>query len=69
MGCEYKDLFFCRNNGWIMGKHGQGTHCTKMGADRLAENTPNDKKIYLSKFSAQALKFGFSMKKGFIGRP
>ena len=40
-----------------------------MGADRLAENTPNAKKIYLSKFSAQALKFGFSMKKGFIGRP
>jgi hypothetical protein len=23
------------------GKHGQGTHCTKMGADSLAENTPN----------------------------
>ena len=25
----------------INGKHGQGTHCTKMGADKLAENTPN----------------------------
>ena len=24
----------------INGKHGQGTHCTKMGADSLAENTP-----------------------------
>ena len=23
------------------GKHGQGTHSTKMGADSLAENTPN----------------------------
>jgi hypothetical protein len=23
------------------GKHGKGTHCTKMGADSLAENTPN----------------------------
>ena len=22
------------------GKHGQGNHCTKMGADSLAENTP-----------------------------
>ena len=22
-------------------KHGQGTHCTKMGADSLAENTQN----------------------------
>ena len=24
-----------------MEKHGQGTHCTKMGADSSAENTPN----------------------------
>ena len=23
------------------GKHGQGTHSTKMGADKLSENTPN----------------------------
>ena len=23
------------------GKHGQGTHSAKMGADKLAENTPN----------------------------
>ena len=23
------------------GRHGQGTHCTKKGADSLAENTPN----------------------------
>ena len=22
-------------------KHGQGTHSTKMGADKLAQNTPN----------------------------
>ena len=35
LGCG---LVFCRNNG----KHGQGTHCTKMGADSLAEYTPND---------------------------
>jgi hypothetical protein len=25
----------------VNGKHGKGTHCTKMGADKLAENTPN----------------------------
>jgi hypothetical protein len=25
--------------------HGQGTHYTKMGADKLAENTPNAPKI------------------------
>ena len=24
-----------------IGKHGQGTHCAKMGADSSAENTPN----------------------------
>jgi hypothetical protein len=40
-----------------------------MGADKLAENTPNDPKIYLPNLSAQAQKFEISMKKGFIGRP
>ena len=37
-----------------------------MGADELAENTP---KFIIPKLSAQAQKFGISMKKGFIGRP
>jgi hypothetical protein len=46
-------------------KHGQGTYSTKMGADKLAENTPNVSK-YLPKLSAQAQKFWISMKKGFI---
>ena len=27
------------------GIHGQGTHCTKMGADSLAENIPNAPKF------------------------
>ena len=45
-------------------KHGQGTHCIQMGADKLPENTPNAP-YYLS---AQAQKFGILMKKGFIGR-
>jgi hypothetical protein len=49
------------------GKHGQGTHSTKMGADKLFKNACP--KIYLSKLSAQAQKFGISMKKGFIGHP
>ena len=40
-----------------------------MGADSPAENTPNATKIYLTKLSAQAQKFGISMKKGFIGSP
>ena len=38
MGVGCKGLVFYRNNG----KHGQGTHSTKMGADGLAENAPND---------------------------
>ena len=45
------------------GKHGQGTHCTKLGADSLVENTPNAQNL-----SAQAQKFWISMKKDFIGR-
>ena len=40
-----------------------------MGADSVAENTPNAPDIYLPKLSAQAKKFGISIKKGFIGRP
>ena len=32
--CGYKDLVFCKNNGWIM------ENCTKMSADSSAENTP-----------------------------
>ena len=46
------------------GKHGQGTHYTKMGADSSAQNTQMPQNL-----SAQAQKFGISMKKGFIGRP
>jgi len=46
----------------IIGKHGQGIHSTNLGADKLAENTPN-----VPNLSDQ--KFGISMKKGFIGRP
>ena len=53
----YKGLVFCRNNGWIYWKHGQGPHCNKMGANSLAENTPNAP-IYLPNLFAQ----------GFIGR-
>ena len=40
LGFGYKGLFFVEimfNNE----KHGQGTHNTKMGADKSAENTPN----------------------------
>ena len=40
-----------------------------MGADSLAENTPNAPEFILPYLSAQAQKFLISMKKGFIGRP
>ena len=51
MRCGYKGLVFCWNNGWIMnnGKHWQRTHSTKMGADCLAENTPNASKNFSPK--------------------
>ena len=55
LGFGYKGLVFCRNNR----KHGQWSHSTKMGADKLAKNTPN--------LSAQAPKFGISMKKASSG--
>ena len=44
-------------------------NCTKMGADKSAEDTPKCPKLYLPKLSAEAQKFGIWMKKGFIGRP
>ena len=50
----------------INGKHGQGTHSTKMGADKSAENTLNATKII---FPNCLPKFGISIKQGFIGWP
>ena len=49
-------------------KNEQGTHSTKMGADILAENTPQMPQNLFADLSAQGQKFGISMKKGFIGR-
>ena len=46
MGLGYKGLVFCRNNGLINEKHGQGTHSTKMGDDNLAKNTLNVPKVF-----------------------
>ena len=41
---------------------------TKMGADKLAENNPNARKVYLPKLSAQAQKFeNFAEKKTSLG--
>jgi hypothetical protein len=46
----------------INGKHGQGTHNTKMSADKLAENTPNAPK-FICPLSPKAQKFAILMKK------
>ena len=59
----YKAFVFYRNNSRLMenrsnGKHEQGTHSTKMGADKLAENTPNAPKFICPKLSTQEQKFG-----------
>ena len=45
MWSGYKGLVFCRNNGRLNEKHTQGTHSTKICADKSAENTPNDLKL------------------------
>ena len=42
---RYKGLVFYRNNGLLMEKLNQGTYSTKMGADKLTENTPNAPKF------------------------
>jgi hypothetical protein len=41
------------------GKHGQGTHCTKMGADKLAENTPNAPKFIRPNCLSKPKSLGF----------
>ena len=55
---------FCRNNGLMMKNMDMYvTHCTKMGANSSAENTPKYPRIYLTNLSAWAQKFTISMKK------
>ena len=39
------------------GKHGQGTHCIKMGADSLAQNSPNASRKTQPKMTDQAQRF------------
>ena len=49
----------------INGKHGQGTHITKMGADKLAENTTNAPKLFGPICLPKPKNLGFS-KKSFL---
>ena len=50
-------------------KYGQGTHCTKMGADNSAKNTPNVPQNLSAKFVCPRPKvMDFKEKKANIGR-
>ena len=49
----------------INGKHGQGTHSTKMGADKSAENTPNAPKFFGPICLPKSKSLGFSEVCGF----
>ena len=51
------------------GKHEQGTLCTKMGADSLAENTLNAQEFISPICLPKPKSSGFRWKKGFIGPP
>ena len=44
-------------------KHGQGNYCTKMGADSLAENTPNVTKLIFPICLPNPKSLGFQWKK------
>ena len=46
----------------INGKHEQGTHCTKMGTDKSAEDTPNAQNIIGPICLPRPKSFGFSKK-------
>ena len=45
----------------------QGTHCTKMGADSSAKNSPNAPEFICPILSAQAQNSGFQWKKASLG--
>ena len=49
------------------GKHGQGTHCTKMGNDSLAENTPNAPEFICPICLPKPKSSGFQWKKALQG--
>ena len=70
LGCGYKGLVFCRNNGWIMRNMDKGLkvrHCTKMGADTSVENTPNTLESTCPICQLKPKSFGFQWKKASLG--
>ena len=59
----YKGLVFCRINGWLMGKHGQGTHITKIRANKSAKKPTNAPKLFGPICLSMPKSLGFSKKK------
>ena len=51
----------------INGKNGQETHCTKIGSDKLAENTPKAPKFILQICLPKPKSVGFRWKKASSG--
>ena len=51
----------------IQWKHGQGTHCTKMGADSLAKNIPNAPKFICPICLPKPKSLGFQWEKASLG--
>ena len=51
----------------INGKHGQGTHSTKMGANKSAENTPNAPEFIWPICLPKPKNSGFQWKKASLG--
>ena len=51
----------------IDGKHTQGTHSIKIGADKSAENTPNDQKLICPNCLPKPKSLGFRWKRLHLG--
>ena len=49
------------------GKHGQGTHCTKMSADSFAKNTPSVPEFICPTCLPKPKSSGFQWKKASLG--
>ena len=66
LGCEYKGLDFCRNNGWLVENMDKGLTVPKMGADSSAENTPNAPKFICPKCLPNPKELEFLWKKSVV---
>ena len=64
MGFGYKDLVFCKDNGWVMENTDKElTLPNWAGTDKSAENTPNAHKIFGPIYLPKPKSLGFSKKR------